>query len=307
MDRQSGIDPFSLVIAYNGVLVGAAAYDPASGLALFPLPVQAPVIKPGKTKAVMEASDNQEAKNIASIGNNPMPNTTFRSFVIRAVPGPAVSWLVPPAGVCVKRVVRLGVSATSTARVSSVRFYDGEKLIKKVTKGAWEPVRRRLAHHQGEDRPAHAPGDSTGPPGPQLQRVSQPSRLPVDRRVALITGGSSGIGAAIARRFAADGWQCVLLARGEERLRAVAEEIGAEYELCDVADRAQVDAVAERVLARHPQIRLVVCSAGIPGRHGFLRADPEVIQQVIETNYLGASGPCGPSCRDWRPQRPPMW
>jgi hypothetical protein len=135
LDRQSGIDPFSLVIAYNRVLVGAAAYDPASGLALFPLPAQAPVIKPGKTNAVMEVSDNQEAKNIASIGNNPMPNTTFRSFAIRAVRGPAVSWLVPPAGVCVKKVVRLGVSATSSAKVSAVRFYDGEKLIKKVTKG----------------------------------------------------------------------------------------------------------------------------------------------------------------------------
>src|SRR5262249_15227816 len=69
LDTQSGIDPFSLVIAYHQVLVGAAAYDPASGLALFPLPAQAPVIKPGKTKAVMEASDNQEAKNVASIGN----------------------------------------------------------------------------------------------------------------------------------------------------------------------------------------------------------------------------------------------
>ena len=96
MDRQSGIDPFSLVIAYNRVLVGAAAYDPASGLALFPLPVQAPVIKPGKTKAVMEASDNQEAKNIASIGNNPMPNTTSApssSAPYRARPSPG--WFRP--------------------------------------------------------------------------------------------------------------------------------------------------------------------------------------------------------------------
>jgi hypothetical protein len=102
----------------------------------------------------MEASDNQEAKNVASIGNNPMPNTTFRSFAIRAVQGPAVSWLVPPAGVCVKKVVRLGVSATSTARVSSVRFYDGEKLIKKVTKGPgslyvadWRTTKVKTSRH----------------------------------------------------------------------------------------------------------------------------------------------------------------
>ena len=112
--------------------------------------------------------------------------------------------------------------------------------------------------------------------------------MPVDDRVAVLTGGSSGIGAAIARRLAAGGWHCVLLARGEERLREVADEVGGEYEVCDVADRAAVDAAAERVLGRHPRIKLVVCSAGIPGRYGFLRAEPEVIEQVIETNYLGS-------------------
>jgi Bacterial Ig domain len=135
LDRQSGIDPFSLVIGYGRVLVGAAAFDPIAGLALFPLPIQAPRIKPGKTKAVMQASDNQEAKNVASIGNNPLPNTSFRSFRITAVNGPAVSWLIPTAGACVKGIVRLGVTATSTAAVRSVRFFDGSKLIKKVTRG----------------------------------------------------------------------------------------------------------------------------------------------------------------------------
>ena len=154
LDRQSGIDPFSLVIAYNRVLVGAAAFDPISGLALFPLPAAAPIIKPGKTAAVMEASDNQEAKNVASIGNNPMPNTTFRSFRITAVTGPAVSWLIPTAGACVKGVVRLGVTATSTAAVSAVRFYDGHSLIKKVKKGPgslyvadWGTVKEQKGRH----------------------------------------------------------------------------------------------------------------------------------------------------------------
>jgi NAD(P)-dependent dehydrogenase (short-subunit alcohol dehydrogenase family) len=110
----------------------------------------------------------------------------------------------------------------------------------------------------------------------------------ITRRVAVVTGGSSGIGAAIGRRLSGDGWHCVLLARGEERLRALAEEIGGEYEVCDVSDRASVDRVAEAVLGRHPRISLLVCNAGIPGRHGFLRADPEVIEEVVRTNYLGS-------------------
>ena len=63
-------------------------------------------------------------------------------------------------------------------------------------------------------------------------------------RVAVVTGGSSGIGAATARLLAARGWHCVLIARGAERLEEVAAEIGAEAEVCDVSDRAQVDEVA---------------------------------------------------------------
>jgi hypothetical protein len=112
--------------------------------------------------------------------------------------------------------------------------------------------------------------------------------LPVAKpRVAVVTGGSSGIGAAIARRLAAAGWHCILLARREEQLKAVAEEIGGEYEVCDVADRHAVDSAARAVLRSHRRIALLVCSAGRPGRYGFLRADPEVIEEVVQTNYLG--------------------
>jgi len=106
--------------------------------------------------------------------------------------------------------------------------------------------------------------------------------------VAVITGGSSGIGAAIARRLARDGRRCVLLARGEERLRAVAEETGGEYEVCDVGDRQSLDAVAASVLERHPRIQLLVCSAGIAGRRTFLSAEPERIEELIRINYLGS-------------------
>jgi NAD(P)-dependent dehydrogenase (short-subunit alcohol dehydrogenase family) len=107
-------------------------------------------------------------------------------------------------------------------------------------------------------------------------------------RIAVVTGGSSGIGAAIARRLTREDWKCVLLARGEERLRAVAEEIGAEYEVCDVGDRAAVERAAADVLERHPRIGLLVNNAGIPGRRGFLRPDPEMIEQLVQINYLGS-------------------
>ena len=103
-------------------------------------------------------------------------------------------------------------------------------------------------------------------------------------RVAVVTGASSGIGAEIARLLARRGWHCVLLARREDRLRALAEEIGGEYATCDVTDREAVDRAAARILERHPAVHLLVCNAGVPARTSFLEGDPEI---VMRTNYLG--------------------
>jgi uncharacterized protein len=109
----------------------------------------------------------------------------------------------------------------------------------------------------------------------------------MDEPVAVITGGSSGIGAALARDLTRDGWHCVLVARGEERLRALAEELGAEAELCDIGDRTAVEALAARVTERYPRIKLLVNNAGIPARADFLAGDPERIEAVTRINYLG--------------------
>ena len=106
-------------------------------------------------------------------------------------------------------------------------------------------------------------------------------------QVAVVTGGSSGIGAATARLLTARGWHCVLIARGAPKLAEVAAEIGAEADACDVSDRAQVDEVAGRVLERHPAIELLVNNAGVPARGSFLDVDPEVIERAIRINYLG--------------------
>lgn len=100
------------------------------------------------------------------------------------------------------------------------------------------------------------------------------------QRIAVVTGASSGIGAEIARALAKRDWHCVLLARREDRLRALADEIGAEYEICDVTDRGAVDAVA----TRHPRIDLLVNNAGVPARSSFLEGD---VETALRTNYLG--------------------
>jgi NAD(P)-dependent dehydrogenase (short-subunit alcohol dehydrogenase family) len=61
-----------------------------------------------------------------------------------------------------------------------------------------------------------------------------------------------------------------------------------EHEECDVADRASVEAVAARVLERHPRIDLLVNNAGVGARGNYLDAAPDVIERVIRVNYLGS-------------------
>ena len=99
-------------------------------------------------------------------------------------------------------------------------------------------------------------------------------------QVAVVTGASSGIGAELVRRLQADHWHVVGLSRRPSQAD--------EHEECDVADRAAVDAVAARVLERHPQIDLLVNNAGVGARGNYLDADPEVIERVIRVNYLGS-------------------
>jgi short-subunit dehydrogenase len=105
---------------------------------------------------------------------------------------------------------------------------------------------------------------------------------------AVVTGGATGIGAALARRLADRGLVCVLLGRRKEPLRDLAGEIGAEYEVCDVADRNAVERTAEGIRERHPGVGLLVNNAGIPGRVGFLDATPETIEELVRVNYLGS-------------------
>jgi uncharacterized protein len=80
----------------------------------------------------------------------------------------------------------------------------------------------------------------------------------------------------------------VLLARREDRLRRLSEELSCEYEVCDVGRRTDVERVAAAVLSRQPQIHLLVNNAGIPGRAGFAAIDLDQLEEVLRVNYLGA-------------------
>ncbi len=68
----------------------------------------------------------------------------------------------------------------------------------------------------------------------------------------------------------------------------LAEELGGDYELCDVGRREDVERVATKVMERHPQLQLLVNNAGIPGRAGFAKIDDERLERVIRVNYFGS-------------------
>jgi len=137
LDRQSGVDPYSLVLGYRGVLVAAAAYDPLSGIAVFPLPRAAPALRRGRLPVRFSSSDFQEAKNIDTTGPNLLPNTRTLATGLHVVHGPALSWLLPTSGACVAAHASLLVSASAPAGIERVRFLlDGRRL----TNGKRGPV-----------------------------------------------------------------------------------------------------------------------------------------------------------------------
>jgi NAD(P)-dependent dehydrogenase (short-subunit alcohol dehydrogenase family) len=70
-------------------------------------------------------------------------------------------------------------------------------------------------------------------------------------------------------------------------LRALAEEVEGDYEVCDVSDRDAVGRAAAAVRERHPRIHLLVNNAGVPGRRSFLEIEPERLEELVRTNYLG--------------------
>ncbi|HET6174329.1 MAG TPA: SDR family oxidoreductase [Gaiellales bacterium] len=104
------------------------------------------------------------------------------------------------------------------------------------------------------------------------------------RPVALVTGGSSGIGLGIARRLLERGCQVVITARGEDRLRALAEELGVVGVAADVAtEEGRATIVAEiRKLGR---LDWLVNNAGTGGGTAGLDVDAERAARVLETNF----------------------
>ncbi|MCH7766899.1 MAG: SDR family oxidoreductase [Candidatus Acidiferrales bacterium] len=114
--------------------------------------------------------------------------------------------------------------------------------------------------------------------------------MKLSNQVAVITGASEGIGAAIARRFAGEGARVVLAARSEEKLKALAEELGSERALAvptDVTDAEQVKRLMARTREHFGGLDILVNNAGV----GLYASVAEMawadFEQMWKVNFFG--------------------
>jgi NAD(P)-dependent dehydrogenase (short-subunit alcohol dehydrogenase family) len=109
-------------------------------------------------------------------------------------------------------------------------------------------------------------------------------------RVALVTGGTAGIGAETARRLAAEGARVVLTGRDRERGEQVAQEIGpaATFVAGDLTEAGVASRIVDAALARSERLDLLVNNAAIDHTGDLLRTPLDEVRALFEVNVLGA-------------------
>jgi NADP-dependent 3-hydroxy acid dehydrogenase YdfG len=112
--------------------------------------------------------------------------------------------------------------------------------------------------------------------------------MPGSDRIAVVTGASSGIGEATARGLRDAGFFVVLGARREDRLMAVARELGGRGLPLDVRDRASIEAFTAAVATEYGQVEVLVNNAGLAaGLQPLADGNDDDWVQMMETNVLG--------------------
>jgi meso-butanediol dehydrogenase / (S,S)-butanediol dehydrogenase / diacetyl reductase len=107
-------------------------------------------------------------------------------------------------------------------------------------------------------------------------------------KAALVTGGGTGIGAAVARRLASDGWAVAVTGRREGPIEEVAAEIGGLAIVADTGDAADAERAVALTVDRFGGLDGLVCNAGIGGEGSLRDLDPATWDDVLRINLTGA-------------------
>ena len=112
-------------------------------------------------------------------------------------------------------------------------------------------------------------------------------------KVFLITGASSGIGEATARRAVEAGYRVVLGARSTDKLEGLARELGGDGKAiaigCDVTEWADQEALVQAALDRFGRLDVALANAGFGATRGFLEETPELWKSMVLTNVYGCA------------------
>ncbi len=154
--------------------------------------------------------------------------------------------------------------------------------------------------------------DVRAEPGASVERhgtsSSRKATAPSARGVVVITGASSGMGAEMARQFAALGYDLGLCARRADRLVALADEIRAatgrrvQASPLDVTDPVAVSAVFQRFVDTFGSIDRVVVNAGVSGGREIGTGNAQANCNIVQTNFLGALAQCEAALEIFRKQ-----
>ena len=109
----------------------------------------------------------------------------------------------------------------------------------------------------------------------------------MNKKIIWITGASSGIGEATARKFSKEGWKVIVSARRVELLEKLSSDENIFSYPLDVTDQIQTKQVFEKIINDHKQIDLCIFSSGTYERKSEKELDVQNIRHVIEVNFLG--------------------
>jgi NAD(P)-dependent dehydrogenase (short-subunit alcohol dehydrogenase family) len=107
-----------------------------------------------------------------------------------------------------------------------------------------------------------------------------------NQKIAIVTGGGSGIGLAIAEKFVQQNIHTIIVGRDEQKLSAAKEKLGdlCEPQACDLSDLAAIPKMVNAIIEKHGRIDVLVNNAGINMKKEFTEVTDEDFQRIIQTN-----------------------